>query len=128
EAAGVVQQRLVEQREVRGAHDGTTTGYADRAIARVSEPFDVDGGRVADLRERRHVSLLIFGDTQQAREAERRSDALLDEVAKVDAAQPLDEVRQHPLRRGGVVLEAGARLPLEFPSCELLPAARRVGA
>ena len=65
--------------------------------------------------ERRDVVLLAFGDAEQPRQAERRADALLDEVAEVDAAQPLDEVGEHPVRRGRVVLEARARLPLQLP-------------
>ena len=57
-----------------------------------------------------------------------RADALLDEVAEVDAAQPLDEVGEHPVRRRRVVLEARARLPLELPLREARAAARGVGA
>ena len=47
---------------------------------------------------------------------ERRADALLDEVAEVDAAQPLDDVGEHPVRRGRVVLEPRARAPTPAPT------------
>ena len=42
---------------------------------------------------------------------------------KSSAAQPLDEIGEHPVRGRGVVLEARARLPLELPLREPFPPA-----
>ena len=67
-------------------------------------------------------------DAEQARQSERRAHALLDVVAKVDAAEPLDEVDEHPVRRRAVVLEARARLPLQLPLREPRPPTFGVGA
>ena len=126
ETPGVVQQSLVEQREVGRAHDRTTAGNADCSHAWVVEPLHVVRRGRSDVYQCRDVALLLFGDPQKAREAERLGDAVLDEVAEVDAAEPLDEVDQHPVRRRRVVCESRARLPLELPLRELLAAPRRV--
>ena len=56
---------------------------------------------------------------------ERVEHAGAQEVAVVHAAGRLDQLGQHPVGRGRVVLEAGARLPVEAPRREALePLAR----
>src|SRR5205085_2889959 len=56
----------------------------------------------------------------QAVQAERVEHPLVDHLAEVGARDPLDELGEHPVGRAGVVLEAGAGLPVEAPLGEPL--------
>ena len=74
----------------------------------------------------RDVVLPVEGQSEQAGEAERRAHPPFDGGPEVLAAETFDQLHQHPVRRTGVVFEAGARLPVESPRCQPFETACRV--
>ena len=136
----VVQQRLVEEREVGGAHHAPAPGHAERAQPRVVEAqqhlrrhvgereladaehgLELVGGRgLADVHEVGDAVLRVDRRAEHPGQADRAGDPRLDEVAVVAAGHPVDDLGEHPVGGRRVVLVGGARLPVEPPARELL--------
>ena len=113
---GVVEAEQVHRRDL-ALHGGQVDLHAEGGFELLR------GGDLAD----RH-QLVAAGGTggggvgrvaeAEGGHAERRDDAVVDERAVVAPAGALDQLGQHPVGRGGVVLVAGAGLPDRAPPGE----------
>ena len=139
----IVQQRLVVEREIRGGRHAAAAGHADRAHCGLVErqqrlrwsprsPATPEcrappRARRASRASRWHeiVDVALLRDRHadlEARQTERLDDARAHEVAEVRTRAPLDQLGEHPVRRGRVVLVARAGLPVAAPAREALEA------
>jgi hypothetical protein len=136
-ATRVVQDGLVEERQVLGPHHGPAAGHADATNRRVVEGeqglrCDLGDRELADAEDGLDLlgrGRLADGDdlgvrvrarlqTEGARDAGRTGHPGLHDVTEVLARDAFDQLGQHPVGRRGVVLEPRARLPVEVPAGE----------
>ena len=146
--ARVVQQRLVEAGEVGRRRDGAAPGHAgldglgprelhERLVGDLAEVEAGDAEHGLPLRRRRRLAdehragelgLLGSGDAEpEGVETERIEHPATDGGAEVLAVDALEQLGQHPVRRGRVVLEPRPGLPVEAPLREGLEARVAVG-
>ena len=131
----IAQHRLVEAGHVARTHHAAAAGHAhglhrgvvereqrlrgdlgDRQGAHAERRLQLVGRRHTTGQDERRGSPRQLAE--DAGEPRRPGDALGDDVTKVAARDLLDDLREHPVRRRGVVLVAGARLPVEPPAAE----------
>ena len=141
DAGRVVQQRLVEEREVGGGRDATAARHADRSHGRVVEAASSASGvtsvhgssgmpitaisssrrrGLAGVDELVDVALLGLGhaDLQAASARADRGSRVRTYSRKSATGRAFDQLREHPVRGSRVVLERGARLPVASPRRE----------